>query len=114
VVQDQLPSWGFEVRQGATTIWERWNGWTPDAGFADPDMNSFNHYALGAVVEWLVHYLVGMAPAEPGYRRVLIAPRPAPGFTFARASHWARSPTELPGVDADPDRSPRSRRTRPA
>lgn len=96
VVQDQLPSWGFEVRQGATTIWERWNGWTLDAGFADPDMNSFNHYALGAVVEWLVHHLVGLAPAEPGYRRVLIAPRPAPGFAFARASHLGPlGPTEL-------------------
>jgi len=89
VTQEEPPSWGFEVRQGATTIWERWNGWAPEAGFADPDMNSFNHYAFGAVVEWLVRHLVGLAPAEPGYRRVLIAPRPAPGFTFARARHEA-------------------------
>jgi alpha-L-rhamnosidase len=96
VAQDQPPSWGFAVRQGATTIWERWNGWTPDAGFADPDMNSFNHYTFGAVVEWLVHHLVGLAPAGPGYRRVLIAPRPAPGFTFARAHHLApHGPTGL-------------------
>jgi alpha-L-rhamnosidase len=102
VVQDQPPSWGFEVRQGATTIWERWNGWTPDAGFADPDMNSFNHYVFGAVAEWLVRHLVGLAPAEPGYRRVLIAPRPAPGFTWARAHHQApNGPTGLEwNVDA--------------
>src|SRR5207244_949371 len=47
--QDTFPSWGFEVRQGATTIWERWNGWTPNDGFADPSMNSFNHYAFGCI-----------------------------------------------------------------
>ena len=96
VARDQPPSWGFEVRQGATTIWERWNGWTPDGGFAHPDMNSFNHFAFGAVVEWLVHHLAGLGPAEPGYRRVFMTPRPSHGFTWARAHHEApNGPTGL-------------------
>ena len=96
IAQEERPSWGFEVRQGATTIWERWDGWTPEAGFADPAMNSFNHYAFGAVVEWLVRHLVGLAPAEPGYRRVLIAPKPGRPFTFARARHESpNGPTEV-------------------
>src|SRR5262249_463695 len=68
--QDTYPSWLFEVRNGATSIWERWNGWTPEQGFYSPLMNSFNHYAFGAVGDWMYRYLAGLDPAEPGYRRV--------------------------------------------
>jgi alpha-L-rhamnosidase len=85
--QDTYPSWGFEVRQGATTIWERWNSWTPEDGFADPGMNSLNHAALGSVADWLHGYLAGLAPGAPGYRTMLVRPRPAAGIEWARASH---------------------------
>jgi alpha-L-rhamnosidase len=85
--QPGFPGWVFEVHQGATTIWERWDGRSPDGGFANPRMNSFNHYAFGSVAAWMHEHLAGLSPAEPGYRRVLIRPRPAAGFTSARASH---------------------------
>jgi alpha-L-rhamnosidase len=85
--QDTYPSWGYEVRHGATTIWERWNSWTPEDGFADPRMNSLNHAALGSVADWLHEHLAGLAPGTPGYRKVLVRPRPAAGITWARASH---------------------------
>jgi alpha-L-rhamnosidase len=85
--QDTYPSWLFEVRQGATSIWERWNGWTPEQGFYSPRMNSFNHYAFGAVGDWMYRYLGGLNPVEPGYRRCELRPRPGGGFTSARATH---------------------------
>jgi alpha-L-rhamnosidase len=85
--RDTYPSWGYEVRQGATTIWERWNSWTPEDGFADPGMNSLNHAALGSVADWLHRYLAGLAPGAPGYRTMLVRPRPAAGIEWARASH---------------------------
>jgi alpha-L-rhamnosidase len=85
--QETYPSWLFEVRQGATSIWERWNGWTPEQGFYSPRMNSFNHYAFGAVGDWMYRYLAGLNPVEPGYRRTELRPRPGGGFTHARAAH---------------------------
>jgi alpha-L-rhamnosidase len=85
--QDSYPSWLFEVQHGATSIWERWNGWTPEQGFYSSRMNSFNHYAFGAVGDWMYRYLAGLEPAEPGYRRTLLRPHPGGGFTSARASH---------------------------
>jgi alpha-L-rhamnosidase len=85
--QRDFPGWVFEVRQGATTIWERWDGRSPGTGFADPQMNSFNHYAFGSVGGWMHGHLAGLSPTEPGYRRVLVRPRPAAGFTSASASH---------------------------
>jgi len=84
---DTYPGWGYEVRQGATTIWERWNGWTPEDGFADPGMNSLNHAALGSVADWLHRTVAGLAPAEPGYATMLVRPRPGVGFAWARATH---------------------------
>jgi len=88
--QEGFPGWVYEVRQGATTIWERWDGWTPEKGFTDPRMNSFNHYAFGSVGDWLHRYLAGLTPVEPGYRRTAVRPQPAMGFTSARASHVSR------------------------
>ncbi|GAA5178573.1 glycoside hydrolase family 78 protein [Rugosimonospora acidiphila] len=80
------PSWLYPVLNGATTIWERWDGLRPD-GTPNPDrMNSFNHYALGAVADWLHATVAGLAPAAPGYRRLLVRPRPGGGLTHARAA----------------------------
>ena len=75
----RFPSWGYEVENGATTIWERWNSYTKDKGFFAPAMNSFSHYAFGAVSEWMFSRLAGIRAADPGYRRITIAPEsPSP------------------------------------
>jgi alpha-L-rhamnosidase len=102
--QDTFPSWGYEVRQGATTIWERWNAWTPEHGFADPAMSSLNHAALGSVADWLHEYLAGLAPGTPGYRTMLVRPRPADGIDWARASHDSPHGHHSVEWNADPRR----------
>jgi alpha-L-rhamnosidase len=88
LLQDTFPSWLFSVRQGATTIWERWDGWTPEKGFQDPGMNSFNHYSLGSCGEWLFDTVAGIGwdNANPGYKHIVIYPRPGGGFTSAKAT----------------------------
>jgi len=83
----KYPSWGYSIDQGATTTWERWNSYTKENGFGDPGMNSFNHYAYGAVGEWMFSTLAGIDLEEPGYRRILIHPRPGGGLTWAEASY---------------------------
>ena len=90
--QQQWPSWLYAVTQGATTIWERWDGWTKDKGFQDPGMNSFNHYAYGAVGDWLYQVVAGIEldPEQPGYQHFLLQPRPGGKLTSARGVH--RSP----------------------
>ncbi|MFN4242493.1 MAG: family 78 glycoside hydrolase catalytic domain [Tepidisphaerales bacterium] len=111
MLQKQWPSWLYAVTQGATTIWERWDGWTHDKGFQDPGMNSFNHYAYGAVGDWLYRVVAGLDAAEPGYRRLRLAPHPPPptapahvrtAFSRARARHrtpygWAECGWEVAG-----------------
>ncbi len=87
LLNDTFPSWGYSIRQGATTIWERWDGWTREKGFQDPGMNSFNHYALGSVGEWLYDTVAGISPAEAGYGRILIRPRIGGGLTSARGAY---------------------------
>jgi alpha-L-rhamnosidase len=86
--QETFPSWLFPVRNGATTIWERWDGWTPEKGFQDKNMNSFNHYAYGAVGAWMYRTVAGIEldPDEPGYNHVLFRPRPGGSITWAEAS----------------------------
>lgn len=81
------PSWLFQVTLGATTMWERWNGWTPDKGFADSGMNSFNHYAFGAVGEWLYSRVAGIRPDAPGFEKIYIEPVPGGGLTYARMNY---------------------------
>jgi alpha-L-rhamnosidase len=76
LLNETFPSWGYSIRHGATTIWERWDGWTEHAGFQTPNMNSFNHYSLGSVGQWLYEHVAGIRAAEPGYRHVVIAPEP--------------------------------------
>jgi alpha-L-rhamnosidase len=85
---DTYPSWGYSIRQGATTIWERWDGWTQEKGFQDPGMNSFNHYSLGSVGRWMYETVAGIAPdpAAPGYKRFIVHPIMGPGINSARAS----------------------------
>jgi alpha-L-rhamnosidase len=87
--RDQYPSWLYPVKQGATTIWERWDGQKPDGTFQDKGMNSFNHYAYGAIGEWMYRIMAGIEidPAAPGYKHILIQPQPGGGFTSVKASH---------------------------
>jgi alpha-L-rhamnosidase len=82
----ECPSWLFSVVHGATTIWERWDGWTPDDGFKDATMNSFNHYALGSIGNWLYRYVGGLdlAPGVPAYAHATVRPRP--GGTLSSAT----------------------------
>lgn len=83
----RYPSWGYEVENGATTIWERWNSYTNEDGFASVAMNSFSHYAFGAVCEWMFQSLAGIDCASPGYKEIVINPHP-------------------PELDSNPDHEP--------
>ena len=76
--QKTWPSWLYSVTQGATTIWERWDGWTEENGFQDPVMNSFNHYAYGSIGAWLYSVVAGIEldPARPGYKHIILRPNP--------------------------------------
>ena len=78
LLQHDNPSWLYSVDQGATTIWERWNSYTLDRGFGDVGMNSFNHYAYGAIGGWMFETMAGIGadPENPGFKNVLLAPKP--------------------------------------
>lgn len=78
LLQTRDPSWLYSVRQGATTVWERWNSYTKETGFGKVKMNSFNHYAYGAVVEWMYAAMAGIAvdPDIPGFKHFVLSPRP--------------------------------------
>jgi alpha-L-rhamnosidase len=78
LLQTRDPSWLYSVRQGATTVWERWNSYTKESGFGAVNMNSFNHYAYGAVVEWIYAYAAGIRVDEqaPGFAHFILSPRP--------------------------------------
>ncbi|MCX6500291.1 MAG: glycoside hydrolase family 78 protein [Arthrobacter sp.] len=80
---DTYPSWGYEVARGATTMWERWDGVRTDGTLGDPRMNSYNHYAYGAVGDWMYQNIAGISPATPGYKTFVIAPRIGGGLTNA-------------------------------
>jgi alpha-L-rhamnosidase len=98
--QQSWPSWLYSVTQGATTIWERWDGWTAENGFQDPGMNSFNHYAYGSIGGWLYNTVVGIEidPAQPGYKHTILRPQLGGGLDHVSAtlktpygelrSHW--------------------------
>ncbi len=89
LLNDTFPSWGYSIKHGATSIWERWDGWTEERGFQDPGMNSFNHYAFGAVGEWLYRYVAGIDLDEEisGYARFRIRPFIGGGLEWARAEY---------------------------
>jgi alpha-L-rhamnosidase len=86
--QKSWPSWLYAVTQGATTIWERWDGWTEENGFQTPEMNSFNHYAYGAIGAWLYNTVAGIEldPEQPGYKHSILRPQPGGGLTYASAT----------------------------
>jgi alpha-L-rhamnosidase len=85
--RQEYPSWLYPVKQGATTIWERWDGQKPDGTFQDVGMNSFNHYAYGAIGDWMYRVVAGLEldPSVPGYRHLLVQPQPGGGLTSAQA-----------------------------
>ena len=85
LLQPGFPGWGYMVSKGATTIWERWDGIKTDGTFNDPGMNSFNHYAKGAVGDFLYRQVGGVGPGSPGYQTLVIAPRPGGGLASAKA-----------------------------
>jgi len=87
--QHSAPSWRYMVQAGATTIWERWDGWTAGRGFQSAWMNSFNHYALGSVGEWLYRFILGIdqEPGTAGFGRLLVRPHPGGTLTWARGRY---------------------------
>lgn len=102
LLQDTYPSWLYPVKMGATTIWERWDGEKPDSTFENPGMNSFNHYAYGAIGDWMYRVITGIDTyeEEPGYKHIIIRPHPGGNLTYANAdletnygkvsSHWKK------------------------
>jgi alpha-L-rhamnosidase len=88
LLTDTYPSWLFEVKNGATTMWERWDGWTPDKGFQASSMNSFNHYSFGAVGYWLYTGAAGIQvdEASPGYKHFILAPQFTDKVAYVKAS----------------------------
>ncbi len=100
LMRREIRSWLYQVDRGATTIWERWDAIHEDGTInsgamatenehqEDASMISFNHYAYGAVVDWVYRNVAGLAPTptEPGYRRTIVSPKPAQGFSFASAT----------------------------
>jgi alpha-L-rhamnosidase len=100
LLNENYPSWLYEANNGATTIWERWNSWTKEGGFGDVGMNSFNHYAFGAVCEWMFESLAGIKSASPGFQTLEIAPCFTDKLDFVNAaydsvqgrisSHWKK------------------------
>lgn len=89
----QFPSWGYEVENGATSIWERWNSYTRESGFGNAAMNSFSHYSFGAVSEWMFASLAGIDTDGPGYRKILLRPGPPrPGSNpYQTPVNWVRA-----------------------
>jgi alpha-L-rhamnosidase len=105
LLETGCPSWLYPITMGATTVWERWDALLPDGTVNAGQMTSFNHYALGAVADWMHRVLAGLAPGAPGYRTLDVRPRPGGGLTAASARHstpygtaevtWTRSGTRL-------------------
>lgn len=89
VQQEEYPSWLYSIHQGATTIWEHWDGIKPDGSFWSDAMNSYNHYAYGAIGDWLYRAVAGLDLDDqvPGYKRVVLRPNPDSGLTHARAQY---------------------------
>jgi alpha-L-rhamnosidase len=101
--QDEFPSWGYSIRHGATTIWERWDGWTEHGGFQSAAMNSFNHYSLGSVGDWLFGRVAGIdqTPGSVAYDELLLRPTPGGKLTWARAEQETARGRVCCGWDLD-------------
>ena len=91
----EFPSWGYSIEQGATSIWERWDGYVKGRGFAGAGMNSFNHYAFGAIGEWMYENIIGIQPdpESPGFVHFILKPRPGGSLIWARGSYESISGT---------------------
>lgn len=87
LLQEEYPSWLYPVKMGATTIWERWDGQKTDSTFQDKGMNSFNHYAYGAIGDWMYRVVAGIEIGEPGYQQIRIQPHPDARLEFAKATY---------------------------
>lgn len=85
--KETYPSWFYSINQGATTMWERWNSYSIKDGYEKASMNSLNHYAYGAIGQWMYERIAGIAPLEPGYKKIRIAPIPGGPLTSASASY---------------------------
>jgi alpha-L-rhamnosidase len=86
MLQESYPSWLYPVKMGATTIWERWDGEKTDSTFQDPGMNSFNHYAYGAIGDWMYRVSAGIETMGPGYKHIIIQPHPTEKLAYSRAT----------------------------
>ncbi|MEM9328963.1 MAG: alpha-L-rhamnosidase C-terminal domain-containing protein, partial [Bacteroidota bacterium] len=86
LMQDTYPSWLYPISRGATTIWERWDGIKPDSTFQNEGMNSFNHYAYGAIGDWMYANVGGIRPGAPGYKHIIIAPKVNGDLNYANTS----------------------------
>lgn len=105
LMNETYPSWLYPVKMGATTIWERWDGQKPDSTFQTPGMNSFNHYAYGAIGDWMYRVVAGIQELEPGYKKIKIMPHPGGNLTNVSAdlqtyygtisSHWKLNNGEI-------------------
>jgi alpha-L-rhamnosidase len=106
LLQPDYPGWGYMAARGGTTIWERWDGIRPDGSFQDAGMNSFNHYAYGAVGEWMYRVLAGLDIDDqaPGYKHVIIRPQPGGHIATARARHESMYGPVMSGWKADGSR----------
>jgi alpha-L-rhamnosidase len=87
LLQDTYPSWLYPIKAGATTIWERWDGIKTDGSFEDPSMNSYNHYAYGAIGDWMYQNIAGIQAAAPGYKKIIIKPIIGGGLTWAEGKY---------------------------
>ncbi len=86
LLQESYPSWLYPVKMGATTIWERWDGEKTDSTFEDAGMNSFNHYAYGAIGDWMYRVSAGIETNGAGYKHIIIQPHPTSKLTYSKAS----------------------------
>lgn len=86
LLREEYPSWLYSVTKGATTVWEHWDGIMENGDFWSSDMNSFNHYAYGAVIDWVYEKAAGIQPAQPGFQRVTVAPMPTDQLDWLEVS----------------------------
>ena len=111
LLERECPSWMYPVSMGATTVWERWDSMLPDGSINPGQMTSFNHYALGAVCDWVYQVVGGLRAAEPGYRSVLVKPVPGEGIDWARtelespvghlAVNWKKGPDGMFSLEVE-------------
>lgn len=95
LLNDDYPSWLYEVKLGATTVWERWNSVLEDGSISETGMNSLNHYAYGSIVDWMYQNMCGLRPVEeePGYKKAIIAPQPDPWMEWIKMKRDTASGT---------------------